>query len=396
MHPSRKISIIDAEYGGVESRGYSLLSRSLANAGENAYKFTVIQDKTSGKWRKNYDHFPHVKVLVLPVKNKGILGRLLFGFLAVSYAMFFSRVIIMLGVNASIFLPMVRIIPGTKVIVNIDSMRWNQAYRGKLRQIIWKTIERMAVSFSDKIVCSNLRLRDYVKTEYKADAVVIGYGGDYLGRDRKQWPIDSFPIPAFPTGEKWIFCRTLVSPSSGVASILETFARYPRFGVILMGNWKDSEYGQTLYKHYFHYRNILFQEYSDDAFVFGLKNADIFLYNFDAGGTHISLREAMYHKIPVIAADSPINREITNNKAFYFSHAADLTYILHNLRPSVLEANAEQLAKIAGESGLWSIVTDRYFQLIESLFRKKAAVANPVANPVSQIDSGFVKKTNGQ
>lgn len=395
MRSPVKISIIDAEYGGVESRGYRLLTTSLIlGAGEN-FHFLVLQDRISGRAKKAYANHPNVKTIIFPVKNKGIAGRLLFSFLTIFYTVLFSDVVLLLGVNSGIFLPFARIFSRLKIVVNIDSLRWNRQEQGTLRQMIWKTVERLAVKFSHIIICSNQQLKNYAREEYKVESIVINYGGDFVELKNEQVRNELPPPILFPDGKKFILCRTYFSPSSRVEVILETFARYPRYGIVMMGNWAETTYGKNLYAQYRQYENVRFMEYEHEVYTTLLSRSEVFLFNFDAGGTHISLLEAMYQTVPVIALDSAINREITQNKAFYFSHSTDLGYILHSTNASMFRNTAANLAKIASEQYLWSKTVIQYFHLIEHLVSQKKAV--PVTQNVrSGVQRQYADDPKGQ
>ncbi|MEZ4771851.1 MAG: DUF1972 domain-containing protein [Bacteroidia bacterium] len=395
MQPFVKISIIDAEYGGVESNGYRLLVTSLISKEKENCQFVVIKDRVSGKRKKSFSSYPNAKTVAFPVTNKGLAGRLAFSFLAICYSIISADVVILLGVSCGIFLPFARLFSRLKIIVNIDNTRWNQQEKGTPKQTMWKTVERLAVKFSHRIVCSNQQLRNYVKDEYNAESSVIGYGGDATVQDDGSIINNAPKIPDFPLGKKFVLCRTYISPFSGVESILETFARYPRYGIVMMGNWADSVYGLNIYKQYHRYENIRFVEYSPETFTMFLSQAEIFLYNFDGGGTHISLLQAMYQAVPVIALESPINRDITQNKAFYFSHSADLIYILHSANASMLKSSATFLAKIAHETHLWSNTVAQYFTLVESLLSPDAAIKAP-KKVISGVQTLSADETKGQ
>ncbi|MDX2249958.1 MAG: glycosyltransferase [Bacteroidia bacterium] len=395
MRQKYKIGIIDAEYGGVESRGYKLLTAQLASNAPENFQFVVYQDNISGK-NERLQNQPNAKTIVLPLKNKGIIGRLFFNFLAIGHAMFASNAVIILGVGCGIFLPFVRFFSRLKIIVNIDSLQWNDQVKGEPSQIIWKAAERLAVKSSHKVICGTNQLHDYLKSEYKAEGEVISYGSDYATSEVATPEHSAIVSKILSSGQKFVLCRTRITPFSRVEGILNTFSRYPRYALVIVGNWLETPYSRGLYEQYHRYGNIHLLDYSPSEYTTLIARASIFLYNFSFGGTYISLLEAMHSRVPVIAFESPENREITSNKAFYFSHSADLIYILHSTRPSMLQITADNMALIARQNHRWSTITEKYFNLITELASRRTTPVKVANTMVAREQSIYANKSNGQ
>ena len=93
----------------------------------------------------------------------------------------------------------------------------------------------------------------------------------------------------------------------------------------------------------------------------------IYLHGHSAGGTNPSLVEAMYRGLPVCAFDVDYNRASTDEKALFFSSAADLAKILQSVDDKSLQVLGVRMQNYAQSRYRWELVAEQYAQLIDSL-----------------------------
>jgi len=91
-----------------------------------------------------------------------------------------SDVMLILGVSGSMFLPFIRLVYRGKIITNIDGIEWRREKWKGLSKFILRVSEKIAVKFSDVIICDNQGIIDYVNETYKREAILIEYGGDHV------------------------------------------------------------------------------------------------------------------------------------------------------------------------------------------------------------------------
>ena len=95
-------------------------------------------------------------------------------------------------------------------------------------------------------------------------------------------------------------------------------------------------------------------------------NCSIYIHGHSAGGTNPSLVEAMQLKLPVFAYGIQYNIETTENKAFYFSNAAELILLLKNTNKNDLSLIADNMKAIAEKRYTWLAISQAYSSLFNS------------------------------
>jgi glycosyltransferase involved in cell wall biosynthesis len=161
-------------------------------------------------------------------------------------------------------------------------------------------------------------------------------------------------------------CR--IEPENNVELILSTFARYPKFPLVVVGNWEEKRYGRALRKRFEGYSHIhMLDPIYDSATLDILRgNAAFYLHGHSAGGTNPSLVEAMSLGLPVFAYDVGFNRETTQNAASYFRNQIQLMSLLEAAAPERLAKMGQRLHEIACTRYTWQAIVRGYEALIET------------------------------
>ena len=91
--------------------------------------------------------------------------------------------------------------------------------------------------------------------------------------------------------------------------------------LVLVGNWKNSQYGSSLRLRYGKIKNIIMLDSIYDQNVLNQlrSNCDLYIHGHSAGGTNPSLVEAMCLGLPILCYDVNYNVETTKS-ALYFKH----------------------------------------------------------------------------
>lgn len=270
-------------------------------------------------------------------------------------------VILVLGVSGCLFMPILKGISHSKIIVNIDGLEHRRAKWGSMARWVLRTSEAMAVKFADITVSDNKGIQDYVSETYGKSSELIAYGGDHVKRDLTDSFINStLDKYGLKKGDYAItVCR--IEPENNSHTILEAFSKTDKT-LVFIGNWNHSEYSRQLREKYTVYPNIRILDaiYDLDVLYALRSSAGIYMHGHSAGGTNPSLVEAMFFGIPIIACDVVYNRETTENKAYYFKSTTD---ILSHLNSASL--NGEEMIEIANRRYTWKHISEQYCKLYQ-------------------------------
>lgn len=166
-----------------------------------------------------------------------------------------------------------------------------------------------------------------------------------------------------PLSYAFSVCR--IEPENNIHIILEAFASFDKFPVIIVGNWNANKYGRSLRKRFQNSQHIIMMDpiYEQEKLNFYRKNCKIYLHGHSCGGTNPSLVEAMYLQLPIIAFDVNFNRETTENQALYFHAAKDLREQCTDVSESELSRIASKMKEIANRRYTWNRISACYAAL---------------------------------
>src|ERR1700761_7989739 len=341
----KKIAIIGtvgipAKYGGFET-----LAEHLVRHMSEEFALTVYCTKK--KYAKGQRPKTHLgaRLIYLPVDANGVWS-IVYDCWSILHALFYADVLLVLGVSGGILLPFVRRCTRKKIIVSIDGIEWKRdKWIRPAKWYLWWA-EKTAVKYSHADIADNESIQDYTAFRYKTLSNIIEYGADHTLRvDPTPADIENYPFLSVPYA--FNVCR--IEPENNIHLILDAFSRMNEYPLVMIGNWKNSEYGRNLRQQYGDCRNLILLDPIYDQTKLDLirGNAALYIHGHSAGGTNPSLVEAMYLGLPVIAFHVSYNKTTTENKAWYFSTSGELTDIIHRITPGTLKRNAAQMKEIA-------------------------------------------------
>jgi glycosyltransferase involved in cell wall biosynthesis len=155
-------------------------------------------------------------------------------------------------------------------------------------------------------------------------------------------------------------CR--IEPENNTHLILEAFSRQAEIPLVIIGNWKHSDYGLNLLQKYttFTHIHLLDPIYDSERINFLRSNALLYIHGHSAGGTNPSLVEAMFLGLPIFAFDCVYNRYTTENKCAYWSNAGELYQHISHLDDSKLDIIRKKMKAIAERKYRWNIIASKY------------------------------------
>lgn len=372
---------VPGKYGGFETLAHQLVLHL-----GNQYDITVYCSKLAYGHSERRKYWHQARLVYLPFRARGV-QRIPYMIFSMLHALRKVDTLLMLGVAGAILLPLIKLLTKKKVVVNIDGLTWKRSDSIPRRWYL-KWAERLAVRWADEVIADNRKLYDYVLKEYGREAQCVEYGGDHVSR-REATASDRAKYP-FLSGRYGIsVCR--IEPNNQVELILSTFARYPKFPLVIIGNWQEQKYGRALRQRFAGYRHIhLLDPIYDLASLDILRSsAAFYLHGHSAGGTNPSLVEAMSLGLPVFAYDVDFNRETTEKRASYFCNQSQLMTLLEAASPEKLDKMGQKLLEIARRRYTWQIIGQQY----ESLIREGVVtVESPVSEPAQE--GSYLGKAN--
>ncbi|UFH54874.1 DUF1972 domain-containing protein [Spirosoma sp. KNUC1025] len=353
---------IPAKYGGFET-----LAEHLVEQLGNEFDMSVYCTTKKYGAAQQQSHYKGARLIYLPFDANG-LQSIIYDCISIVHALFYADVLLVLGVSGGIILPFVRWFTRKKIIVSIDGIEWKRnKWRKLARWYLWAA-EWLAVRYSHADISDNESIQNYTAIRYKTLSHIIEYGADHTlavsptNADREQYPFLAKPY-AFTV------CR--IEPENNIHLVLAAFAQLPRHTLVMVGNWKNSEYGNSLRERYQQHTNLLMLDPIYDQRQLDLlrSNCLVYIHGHSAGGTNPSLVEAMYLGLPIMAFDVNYNRTTTENKAFFFKTADELTHHIQHTSVAKLKEQAAVMKSIAYRRYSWSVIAQKYAFLVHKAMK---------------------------
>lgn len=356
---------LPAQYGGWET-----LSEQLVTYLDRDYDISVYcSSKSYSSQPKKYGN---ADLIYIPLKANGVQS-IPYDIVSMLHAYRKNDVLVILGVSGCIALPFIKMLTKKKIVVNIDGYEWKRAKWSPLAKKFLKFSEAVAVKYSDAVVTDNQVLQDYVRSEYGRESTLIAYGGDQA----KTRVLDESDRERYPfLREPYAFSVCRIEPENNIHVIVEAF-HASGLPLVIVGNWKQSEYGQALQDKYSDAANLHLLDpiYNGDELSPLRSNATIYLHGHSAGGTNPSLVEAMWLSLPIIAFDVSFNRASTEDSAKFFSSSQELTEHTSRLFGDESERRelSETMHEIAVRRYRWEGVSAQYDKLFKKLLSSDKA-----------------------
>jgi glycosyltransferase involved in cell wall biosynthesis len=332
--------------------------------------------------------YKNAQLIYIPLEANGVQS-ILYDSISIIHALFYADVLLILGVAGTWLLPFVRVFTKKRIIVSIDGIEWKRnKWNGLAKCYLWWA-EKLAVQYSHIDISDNESIQDYTALRYGSLSRIIEYGADHT-LNVQPTPGDKllFPFLKIPYAIK--VCR--IEPENNVHKVLEAFSDLSLHTLVIIGNWKKSDYGLRLLKKYKSCPNLfLLDPIYDQRTLDVLRgNAFVYIHGHSAGGTNPSLVEAMYLKLPIISYNVSYNKTTTESKALYFNEADELKEIIRSTNIHRFKEIASSMKEIADRRYIWKVVAAGYQKIINEVLvssKKKSVVPD-----VSQLNTNFLLK----
>ncbi|MEL6849193.1 MAG: hypothetical protein AAFP92_11785, partial [Bacteroidota bacterium] len=244
-------------------------------------------------------------------------------------AIFSSRFLIFLHTFGAWVYPLLRLIPGRKILLFLPETITMEPGKNFLSYLLGLIREKLAVSLAHEILVNNPAVGERITSRYgkRAHYLPLAFSSPVLPEKM------IFPEKVDPQ-KPYIFCHWPAGVDGDWEMVLKAFAQYPRYPLVMVASWQRTRQAQQLFNHYQAYQNlILLEESTVSASLTGLmQQAFAYVHADRNGGTSPYLVQAMSLGKAILCLDLPQHRETTGFQAAYFRHATQLISFLadHN------------------------------------------------------------------
>lgn len=361
MHKN-KISIVGtvglpAKYGGFET----LVENLVAYHEKNNLGESLVVYCSAKNYKNKQQFYKAAQLRYLPIAANGPQS-ILYDFVSIILSIVRDRadVILILGVSGALALPFARMFSNAKVITNIDGVEWKRGKWNAIASAFLRYSERIAVRYSHIVIADNQGIAEHVTELYGVDSTVIAYGGDHVLGIEKPRNMD-IPLPS-----EYYFSVCRVEVENNLHVILEAFDEsLANESVVIVGNWKNSQYGIELLQKYSDSSNIyLLDPIYDLGILRALReNCKGYVHGHSAGGTNPSLVEAMWFQKPIYCFNCNYNVHTTEGEASYFISNLDLEKCVKQSTDDTDARVGERMLQIAKSKYTWDAIASKYFHL---------------------------------
>ena len=364
QNSKRKLGIIGtvgvpARYGGFETLAHQLVE----NLNQD-YAITVYNSTKHYSAKERVKEWNGASIKYIPLSANGVQS-IFYDILSIIHAVFFCDVLLILGVSGCLFLPFVKLFfPFKKVIVNVDGLEWRRAKWNKYAKIFLLWSEKVAVWCADEVIADNAAIQKYVLDRYGKTSNLIEYGADH----NKAEAIKSETFKKYPfLKNEYAFKVARIEPENNIHIILKAFAKQESLPLVLIGNWKNSDYGKLLQEEFnqFDHMHLLDPIYESSLLNQMRSNSKVYIHGHSEGGTNPSLVEAMYLGLPIISFDIVYNKVTTEYQAVYFETTDELLQLINEVDKLDLDKISNNLLEVANRRYLWSVISNKYSNLVK-------------------------------
>ena len=176
---------------------------------------------------------------------------------------------------------------------------------------------------ADLIIVDDPNLQKYLLEQYKIQSLLIPHGADRVAHlIIKENKLEDFPF----LKEKFALFFSEISPVNQAELVLKAFAQYPKYHLVMVGNWPQNKKSRALKKHFEPYENIHFLAPKLDPSFLSLllDKAHIYLHSYEGWGANLSLKEALARQLPAFAFDLNSLNESRPEGVRFYRHSSHL------------------------------------------------------------------------
>lgn len=283
-------------------------------------------------------------------------------------------VALVMNVANGYFLPILRA-RGIPTLVNVDGIEWDRAKWGRFAKLVFHTGARLAARIGTRMVYDSKEIAARWHDEFGLDGDFIPYGGEV---------VDPLPIEPGLLHRGYVLVVARFVPENTVPEFLEAAeALSRRWPVVIVGS---SGYGGLMDEQArtlsdtapnVHWLGHL----SDDQRLMSLwQHAGVYFHGHSVGGTNPTLVQAMATGTPIVARDTPYNREVLGDHGVFCAPTpVQILSTISNVMndPTLQERQGAALYSRSRELYTWEGVCHAYDAALTQLVENAPANRSP-------------------
>lgn len=275
-------------------------------------------------------------------------------------------VALVMNVANGFFLPMLRR-AGIPTVVNVDGMEWEREKWGRLGRRVFRAGAGATARHATELICDAKEIQRRWRHEFQREGVYIPYGAEFAVPDDASSGFE-------PRSYVLVVARFVPENTIG-----EVFSAVPRLAeqtsVVLVGSsGYGGEFDARAAALDREHENVHWLGHlRDDARLYALwRDTAAYIHGHSVGGTNPALVQAMACGAPVVARDTPYNREVLPESAVFFEPSPDaiaaaVEYVLAS-SPEADTMRRENRCR-AEQDFTWTGVCADYEQVLRRLVR---------------------------
>ncbi|MBI5135000.1 glycosyltransferase family 4 protein [Candidatus Uhrbacteria bacterium] len=372
---------IPSKSGGVE-RHVEELSKRLVSDG-----LEVIVYTRGWYVRRKQKTFYGVRLIQLPSIHTKHWDAITHSLIAAVHAIVIVRadIIHIHGIGPALITPLVRLIPGVRVVVTYHSPDYYHQKWGRLARLLLRAGEWMACRYAHELIVVSEELNRHVWSVYRRQAAVIPNGA--VVPESRPVATTRELLRRMKIGNAgYILYVGRLIPHKGVHTLITAYGSLKKnIPLVIVGDGHHTD-------HYVQTIKILARANKDILFVgerYGReldalwRGAAVVVQPSESEGLSLSLLEAMSYRKPVVVSDIAENRDVVPNPDFWFhtNDANDLVRVLRFVlaRDDAAQRQARVNQSIVRDRYNWDRIAQRTVLVYQQLARPAAPVAAELA-----------------
>lgn len=355
----KKVAIIGTNGIPANYGGYETLSEFLVENLNERFDFTVFCSKNQKRKENGIKHFKGARLKYLPLKANGYQS-IVYDLISIIYSLFKHDTLLVLGAPAGFFF-FLNIFFKKRMILNHGGFNeWERTKYNKLAGWWGINSRRVATKFTTYDIGDNPIIIESIKKNFGVNAKMIEYGGDHAKKVKMN---DKLKKKYSFVSNDYFITVSRAEHDNKIHEVIDAFKLAPKKNVVIVSNWKVSEYGIKLYSEYKDkYSNIVLLNavYDKNELNFLRGNAVGYIHSHSFCGTAPSLVEAMCLGLPIISYNVPTNHYTTDDKAIFFNDSKELASIINSISEKDIEINRNNMIEIAKNRYTWERISNLY------------------------------------
>ncbi len=306
---------IPAHHGGFETFA-EYLSLYLVMRGWEVIVY-CHEEGTAGPVR--YDTWRNVRRVIIPVKQEGAIGTIVFDWLAIKHLLGTKhRLVLTLGYNTAMFSVRYRL-KGICSLINMDGIEW-QRTKWRLHERAWLWVnEWCGCWLGNHLIADHPEIKKQLATRIKPEKItMIPYGATEVN--------EADPTKLIELGlepERFVTVIARPVPENSILEIVKAFSQRQRgLKLVMLGQYQPEKIP--------YHRSVIASASNEVLFpgaIYERRLVDalrlygrLYIHGHQVGGTNPSLVEALGAGSAILAHDNRFNRWVAGKGACFFSN----------------------------------------------------------------------------